>query len=196
MQLNCLSLHTLQFASSHQAAVESNLQPVKERTALMTEKEAFLNIHARECKTTHNLLKAFPADKLDLRPHEKSRSARELAFVLANQELFYKLAAEGELDPTSPAKPQPPATMEEIIQVLEKNHKAVDEALAKASDDDLNQMLNFAGQTMRRLDALWANQFDSIHHRGQFSVYLRMAGAKVPSIYGPTADTPAAQAAA
>jgi uncharacterized damage-inducible protein DinB len=26
------------------------------------------------------------------------------------------------------------------------------------------------------------------HHRGQFSVYLRMVGAKVPSIYGPTAD--------
>ena len=27
-----------------------------------------------------------------------------------------------------------------------------------------------------------------IHHRGQFSVYLRMAGGKVPSIYGPSAD--------
>jgi uncharacterized damage-inducible protein DinB len=27
-----------------------------------------------------------------------------------------------------------------------------------------------------------------IHHRGQLSVYLRMRGAQVPSIYGPTAD--------
>ena len=27
-----------------------------------------------------------------------------------------------------------------------------------------------------------------IHHRGQLSVYLRMRGARVPSIYGPTAD--------
>ena len=27
-----------------------------------------------------------------------------------------------------------------------------------------------------------------IHHRGQLSVYLRLAGVKVPSIYGPTAD--------
>ena len=27
-----------------------------------------------------------------------------------------------------------------------------------------------------------------IHHRGQLSVYLRMCGARVPSIYGPTAD--------
>ena len=29
---------------------------------------------------------------------------------------------------------------------------------------------------------------DSIHHRGQMSVYLRISGGKVPSIYGPTAD--------
>jgi len=31
---------------------------------------------------------------------------------------------------------------------------------------------------------------DSIHHRGQMSVYLRMSGAKVPSIYGPSRDEP------
>ena len=27
-----------------------------------------------------------------------------------------------------------------------------------------------------------------IHHRGQLSVYLRLAGAAVPQTYGPTAD--------
>ena len=26
------------------------------------------------------------------------------------------------------------------------------------------------------------------HHRGQMTVYLRLTGAKVPSIYGPSAD--------
>jgi len=29
----------------------------------------------------------------------------------------------------------------------------------------------------------------STHHRGQLVVYLRVLGAKVPSVYGPTADT-------
>ena len=28
------------------------------------------------------------------------------------------------------------------------------------------------------------------HHRGQLSVYLRLAGGRVPSIYGPSADDP------
>jgi uncharacterized damage-inducible protein DinB len=27
-----------------------------------------------------------------------------------------------------------------------------------------------------------------IHHRGQLSVYLRLTGSKVPSIYGPSGD--------
>ncbi len=154
----------------------------------MTEKDYFSNTHGRECSTTYNLLKAFPADQLDLRPSPKSRSARELAFTLANQELFFKQAVDGAIDFSLFAN-QPPATMDEIIGVLGKNHKAVEEALGNATIEDLNKMINFGGHDMRRLDALWANQFDIVHHRGQFSVYLRLAGGTMPSIYGPTADS-------
>jgi uncharacterized damage-inducible protein DinB len=39
-------------------------------------------------------------------------------------------------------------------------------------------------------EVLWLMLMDSIHHRGQLSVYVRMAGGKVPSIYGPSADEP------
>jgi uncharacterized damage-inducible protein DinB len=42
----------------------------------------------------------------------------------------------------------------------------------------------------RVIDFLWFIFLDSIHHRGQMSVYLRCAGGKVPSIYGPSADEP------
>lgn len=154
----------------------------------MTEKDHFIALHGRECATTLNLLKSFPESELGLKPSPKSRTAQELAFVLANQELFFKQAAEGAIDFSLFAN-QPPATMAGIIAVLEANHKAVHAAIEKASMDELNQLVNFGGHDMRRLDAMWANQFDIVHHRGQFSVYLRLAGAKVPSIYGPTADT-------
>jgi uncharacterized damage-inducible protein DinB len=187
MQLNIgTSLHAATRLRGSKLAFDC-IRGQQRKDPVMTERETFLHIHARECKVTHDLLKAFPATKLDLRPHEKSRSARELAFVLANQELFYKQAAEGAIDPATFGK-LPPSTWDEIIRVLEANHSAVDAALENASEEDLNKTFDFAGQTMRRLDALWANLFDHIHHRGQFSVYLRMSGAKVPSIYGPTAD--------
>jgi uncharacterized damage-inducible protein DinB len=39
-------------------------------------------------------------------------------------------------------------------------------------------------------DFAWFMLFDQIHHRGQLAVYVRMAGGKVPSIYGPSADEP------
>jgi uncharacterized damage-inducible protein DinB len=43
---------------------------------------------------------------------------------------------------------------------------------------------------VRKLDFLWLMLTDQIHHRGQLSVYARMAGGKVPSIYGPSFDEP------
>ena len=43
---------------------------------------------------------------------------------------------------------------------------------------------------VRRLDFAWFLLMDEIHHRGQFSIYLRMADGIVPSIYGPSGDEP------
>jgi len=41
----------------------------------------------------------------------------------------------------------------------------------------------------KKYNMAWGFLFDAIHHRGQLSTYLRAMGAKVPSIYGPSADT-------
>jgi uncharacterized damage-inducible protein DinB len=38
-------------------------------------------------------------------------------------------------------------------------------------------------------EMLWGFLLDMIHHRGQLSTYIRPMGGKVPSIYGPSADT-------
>ena len=38
---------------------------------------------------------------------------------------------------------------------------------------------------------MWLAFFDAVHHRGRLSTYIRPMGGKVPSIYGPSADTPA-----
>jgi uncharacterized damage-inducible protein DinB len=43
----------------------------------------------------------------------------------------------------------------------------------------------------RAIDFIWYMVLlDHIHHRGQMSVYVRLAGGKVPSIYGPSGDDP------
>ncbi|MEI9811761.1 MAG: DinB family protein [Acidobacteriota bacterium] len=67
-------------------------------------------------------------------------------------------------------------------------------AIAGASDEHLmkNWALKNNGQVffeMPRIAVLRSMVMNhTVHHRGQLSVYLRLAGAKVPSIYGPSAD--------
>jgi uncharacterized damage-inducible protein DinB len=69
-------------------------------------------------------------------------------------------------------------------QCASQNHAS----LTKLSSEDFKTIVDFYGRPMSLGDALWLELLDHIHHRGQSSVYLRVAGAKVPSIYGPTAD--------
>lgn len=93
-----------------------------------------------------------------------------------------------------PTPPEPPATMAGMASALEQAGREV-VRLTRETADALPPAVSFF-TAPRQLgdiptpDFLWFMLHDQIHHRGQFSVYLRMAGAKVPSIYGPTADEP------
>jgi uncharacterized damage-inducible protein DinB len=82
-----------------------------------------------------------------------------------------------------------------VIPALEGAHRAALERLSRATDDDWNGSIKIpvAPKTMGEMrvgDALWFFLSDTIHHRGQLTVYLRMAGGRLPSVYGPTADEP------
>jgi uncharacterized damage-inducible protein DinB len=157
----------------------------------------FLAVYEREHATTMRVLRAYPVDKLDLRPHPMCKTARELAWVFVLERglgvMIYNDAFANE--PPAGEAPPAPDDWEELLAALEKAHVDFAELIAAASNDDLQQIVHFftGPQTlgeMRRIDNLWFLLHDQIHHRGQFSIYLRMAGGRVPSIYGPTADEP------
>ena len=48
----------------------------------------------------------------------------------------------------------------------------------------------FAGMELPNVIYLGLMNRHGVHHRGQLSTYLRPMGAKVPGIYGPSADEP------
>jgi uncharacterized damage-inducible protein DinB len=160
----------------------------------MTEKEMFLSNWEREHLITLKVLKAFPADKGDLKPAEKSRTAKELAWVfVAEQSVMADGVVKGQID--FGGMPAPPATVTDVIAKYEADFPVILNKVRKMSEADYNSLMAFPvgpkqmGQ-FRKADILWMSVQDMIHHRGQFSVYLRIAGAKVPSIYGPSADEP------
>ena len=162
-----------------------------------SEKQRFLETFEREHARTLDVLRAYPDDQSDFRPHERSRTAREVAWplVLGQQRLMIR-ALTGGFDWSKPpgTPPAAPATLSAITQALEEAHGPVVKALRDVDDAALNGTVQFfvAPKTLGDvplLDFLWFLLFDQIHHRGQLSVYLKIVG-KVPSIYGPSADHP------
>src|SRR5262245_15980559 len=141
-----------------------------------------------EFETTLRVLQAYPEDKVNIRPASKSRTAAELATVLASEERVIKTLIEtGAINPHLP-KLQVAPTMAGIISLWQEAVAGNNVLIAGLSAEDLAKIVDFYGLRIPLADALWIEMLDHIHHRGQFSVYLRIAGAKVPSIYGPTAD--------
>ena len=157
-------------------------------------KETLIETIEREYQTTLKVLRAFPADQGDLRPHPRSKTAKELAWMFVLERGLANRVMNGTLN-TSGKPPEAPETFEQIITAFEQGQREYVELLRSFSDDQYNENVTFlvAPKTpgpVKRLDFAWFLLFDEIHHRGQFSVYLRMANGKVPSIYGPTADEP------
>ena len=159
----------------------------------MSEKEMYLATFEREHQITLKVLRAYPADKADLKPAASSQSAREVAWTLVQCENFVEPILRGDAMPSwmAPA----PATWSAILAAFEDAHKSATARIAKITDEEMNGTVRtMIGPKqegdLRAGNMLWGMLSMSIHHRGQLSVYLRMAGGKVPSIYGPSGDEP------
>lgn len=159
----------------------------------MPQLEAFLRTWEAEFQTTLRVFAAYPADRLGYRPHEKSKTAHELMWTIAyEEEEFIGGCLRGNI--TFRAK-KPPKTKEALIREYERIHRNRVKKVTKAGEELFSRTMKFFVAKGKMGDVnmsemLWGLLHDQIHHRGQLSVYLRLVGAKVPSIYGPSADEP------
>ena len=164
-------------------------------TVPSTEREHYLATFEREYQTTLRVLKAFPAGQSKLKPSDRSLTATEVAWSLVvSQFVTEPILVAPKLEPMAP--PPPPSDWSALVSTFEQAHKDATKRFATMSEDTFKSTIVMpvgpggATAPIRRADALWMMLFDTVHHRGQFSVYLRASGAKVPSIYGPSGDEP------
>lgn len=160
----------------------------------MSEKEQFLNVWQMECAITLKILKAYPAAKADFQPHEKSRTAKDLAWTFVLEQRVMESAYKGQIDFAATKTPAP-ATYDEVVRVYEKQCQETTANVKALPEGAFDKTVEFPvgpGKLapVKVGQISWMMLMDAVHHRGQLSVYLRMVGAKVPSIYGPTADEP------
>ena len=160
--------------------------------------DLFISELDREVKRSRRALEMVPNDKRNWKPHDKSMELGYLADMVATiPTWFTMIIKQDELDvaPKEGARaerPQP-KTSAEYIAALENSAGQAKEALEGTSEAHLQthwKMLA-AGRVVAdvpRHEMLRDTMNHWAHHRGQLTVYLRLMGAKVPALYGPSAD--------
>ena len=82
-----------------------------------------------------------------------------------------------------------PSTIKEIVDEYKRtSDNVIKEIEDKWNDETLKQEDNMYGQKWARGKTLGVLVTHQIHHRGQLTVLLRLAGLKVPGVYGPAKE--------
>ncbi len=164
----------------------------------MTWIEQFLAELDREVPRSRHALEQVPAGKRDWKPHDKSMAFGYLADMVATMPSWLAMIVSQDSLDIAPKEGQgfrPPqsTTSTEFVAALEDAATQARTALTSVDDEFLKTRwkLMQGGKVvgdmprhvmLRETINHWA------HHRGQMTVYLRLMGAKVPAIYGPSAD--------
>jgi len=151
-----------------------------------------------EHQTTKRVIEAVPLDKGDYRPDSVSKSALELAWhIVASEQRFLSGICSGAFDFTPINRPDSVHNSAQLAAWFDESFGRNLTQLKQLTPEQLSKSIDFRG--MMQLPAVMYLQLStnhSIHHRGQLSMYLRPAGAKVPSIYGESYDSAQARMAA
>jgi uncharacterized damage-inducible protein DinB len=152
----------------------------------------------REVARSRKALEQMPEGKGEWKPHDKSMKFEYLAELVAIIPSWVAMqVTKDELD-IAPAdgsgiKRTPKVTRADYLKALDEAAAAAEQALAGTTDEHLATTWRLKARGTVVLEdsraAMIQDSFNHLsHHRGQMTVYLRLMGAKVPAIFGPSAD--------
>jgi uncharacterized damage-inducible protein DinB len=152
----------------------------------------------REVDRSRKALEQVPDGQYQWKPHERSMIFGYLADMVATIPTWISMEInQDELDIApeegKSTKQAQKETKAELLKALDEAAAGARSALEKTNDDflDTNWKLLARGQVVwegPRHEIIQDTINHWTHHRGQMTVYLRLMGAKVPAIYGPSAD--------
>jgi uncharacterized damage-inducible protein DinB len=151
-----------------------------------------------EMAGTRRTLERIPEKDPQWKPAEKSMPIGRLALHVARLPQFCtKILTTSSLDMAK--EKFPPLIFESTAHLLTELERSAAEAkatLAGCSDEELGKNWQISigdrviaeGPRMVLYRTMFLNHL--VHHRAQLGVYLRLLGAPVPGLYGPSADEP------
>jgi uncharacterized damage-inducible protein DinB len=153
-----------------------------------------------EAPRTRRALEHVPEGRDDWKPHDRSMPFGRLAMLVAQMPSWFSLIInKDELDVAPPPgagsniNMKPLRTARELVEAHDAAVADARKALIGAREEHLAKpwKLLAGGKVMNespRSIVVRDTFMHLAHHRGQLTVYLRLVGAKVPAIYGPSAD--------
>ena len=161
-------------------------------------KDLFLDQLKRETAANRKALERVPSGKNSWKPHERSMELGYLAALVACMPAWISMMIEtDELNLDEPEsqrlRPQPQDSTAGLLRLSDDSKAAAEAALKKIDETHLAKTWKFVMGGKAVTEAPRSQQIADVfthmaHHRGQLTVYLRLNEAKVPAIYGPSAD--------
>lgn len=155
----------------------------------------FLKKLDQESIVTRKMLERVPADKQDWQPHPKSMTINQLAAHIAELPGWITMAfTTEEMDfSSSPYTPPSWTTVDELLAVFDQALAGAREHLSNGKEEDLDPqwLLRDADNIYMRItkrELVRHAISQTIHHRAQLGVYLRLLDIPIPGTYGPSAD--------
>ena len=151
----------------------------------------------QEGNTTRKMLSRIPNDKLDWQPHPKSMPMRSLAVHIAELPTWVPMALNTEgLDfANMDFTPTNVDNTADVLALFEKSLAEGKAVLSTATEADLAPIWTMRnGDTIISTDTkgevVRMSYSQTVHHRAQLGVYLRLLDIPIPGSYGPSADEP------
>jgi len=154
----------------------------------MISKNDLLQLFRKEFATTLRVMKAFPEAEFEFKPHERSQEASRLMSTFVFEMYLMDSYVFGQPVDHNRFKSYKPENLATVIADFEKETAKIMDQLEDLPEEALSKNIEFGGSHFTADKFMLMMLHDEIHHRGQLTVYVRMAGGKVPSIYGPSAD--------
>ena len=149
----------------------------------------------QEGEITRKMLAIVPNDKYDWQPHAKSMPVKDLALHIADLPTWITLAVTtDELDfAASPYNPGNVSNTAELVALFEKNLAKAKADMAQATEEQLEEPWSLKNgevvyMTLSKYETIRHALAQTIHHRAQLGVYLRLLNIPIPGSYGPSAD--------
>lgn len=148
----------------------------------------FLEDWINETGKTTKVYSMIPEESKAIIVHDKVRTLERLAFHIP--QIIVQIGVQTGLFSMQELAEEPlPGTIDQINSLYIEFHEKMGEAIKNQwTDEILDGEVDLYDHKWRRGDVLSLLTHHEVHHRSQMIVIMRMAGLKVPGLYGPVRE--------